>query len=241
MRRRVKNTYRTRIVTTMERNEEKPLSGTVAHIFSISTHLLLIIPVLYNVIIMLQKYSFFTWHPVCMVVGVGLFLMEAVFSISGESYLSSKVSRNGRVTIHWILHLLEMGLLIIGFLVVLINRIRLDKGHFLTPHSKLGLTAIILSILVALFGILAKNTRYIYPRIRPIVVKICHSFFGICAIILLLASLITGFYKSWWPGTDLGRSLVIACFVVAGFFVLIKPTFAVISKSRFIWLGSSRT
>lgn len=166
---------------------------------------------------------------------VGLLIAEAVFSVSGEAYIASKLPRRNRVTIHWILHTIGLALIGIGLIIIIVNKNRNNGHHFATTHSQLGLVTIILSFLTASFGILANNTALLYPRVRPILVKIAHAFGGTAVIILLLATLINGTYSFWWPGTVTGRNLVFASLFIAGFLILIKPVLGAVSRCRVVF------
>ncbi|XP_020293216.1 cytochrome b561 domain-containing protein 2-like isoform X2 [Pseudomyrmex gracilis] len=215
---------------TTESNKGPPSTITLA--FSVITHFLLLAPVLYILVLAFGNYSFFAWHPICMSVGVGLLITEAVFSISGEAYIASKLARRNRVTIHWILHTIGLALIGIGFVIIIVNKVNMNNSHFATPHSQLGLVTIVLSVLTATFGILAKNTVWVYPRVRPILIKVAHACGGIGITILLLATLITGTYTRWWPGNTTGRDLTFASLFFAGFLILIKPVLGAISRCR---------
>lgn len=166
---------------------------------------------------------------------VGLLITEAVFSISGEAYIASKLARRNRVTIHWVLHTIGLALIGIGFVIIIVNKVNMNKSHFATPHSQLGLVTIVLSVLTAAFGILAKNTVWVYPRVRPILIKVAHACGGIGITILLLATLITGTYTKWWPGTTTGRDLTFASLFFAGLLILIKPVLGAISRCRVVF------
>ncbi|XP_017763991.1 PREDICTED: cytochrome b561 domain-containing protein 2-like isoform X1 [Eufriesea mexicana] len=204
-------------------------------VFSVLTHVLLLAPVIYILVLAFNSYSFFSWHPICMSVGVGLLITEAIFSVSGEAYLGWKVSRFNRVTIHWILHMVGLALVLVGLIIIVVNKINNNKEHFATPHAILGLVSIILAFLTAAFGIVTKNSRWLYPRFRPVLLKIVHAFGGILVTILLLATLITGTYTRWWPGGDTGRSLTFTAFFIAGFFILLKPVLGAVSRSKVVF------
>lgn len=139
------------------------------------------------------------------------------------------------MTIHWILHTIGLTVIGIGFIIIIVNKINHNNPHFATTHSQLGLTTIILSVLVAAFGILANNTVWIYPRVRPVLVKVAHACGGICITILLLATLINGTYREWWSGTDTGRDLTFASLFFAGLLILVKPILGAISRCRVIF------
>lgn len=161
--------------------------------------------------------------------------MEAVFSISGEAYISSKLSRANRVTMHWVLHTIGLSLVLIGLIIIVVNKIEHNGRHFATLHSILGLIAIILAFLTAGFGVVTNNPKWLYPRFRPVLLKIMHAFGGIVVTILLLAAIITGTYTQWWKGNETGRSLVFASFFIAGFFILLKPVLGAVSRSKVVF------
>ncbi|XP_076646909.1 transmembrane reductase CYB561D2 [Halictus rubicundus] len=210
----------------------------ITMVFSTLTHILLLAPVIYILSLALSDGGhnvLFSWHPICMSVGIGLLITEAVFSISGEAYLGHKLSRPSRVTLHWILHTVGLTLMVIGLAIIVTNKIQKSKEHFATPHSILGLISIILAFLTAGFGIVTNNPKWLYPRVRPVLLKIMHAFGGIAVTILLLASVITGTYTRWWPGTETGRNLVFASLFFAGFFILLKPILGAVSRSKVVF------
>lgn len=161
--------------------------------------------------------------------------MEAVFSISGEAYISSKLSKANRVMMHWIFHTIGLTLVLIGLIIIVVNKIEHNGKHFSSPHSILGLITIILAFLTAGFGVVTNNPKWLYPRFRPLFLKVIHAVGGIVVTILLLATLITGTYTNWWRGTETGRSLVLASFLIAGFFVLLKPVLGAVSRSKIVF------
>ncbi|XP_043268040.1 transmembrane reductase CYB561D2-like isoform X2 [Venturia canescens] len=229
---------------TMENRQDqegKGMPGKIALVFSVLTHVLLLAPVLYIVALYFKEYTFFSWHPICMAVGVGLLMMEAVFTISGEGYLSSKLSRGNRVTLHWILNASGLSLMLIGLIIIVVNKNRHGWNHFVTSHAKLGLSSIIIAIVVAIFGILANNTRWLYPHVRPVLVKVGHAFGGIAITILLLATIINGTYKNSFPGSETGRSLVFAALFIAGVFIIVKPCLGAVARSRVLFKRSKTT
>ncbi|XP_043261230.1 transmembrane reductase CYB561D2-like [Colletes gigas] len=209
--------------------------SAVTLVFSTLTHVLLLAPVIYILTLAFGRYSFFSWHPICMSLGVGLLITEAVFSVSGEAYIGHKISRVNRVTMHWILHTVGLALVLIGLIIIVVNKINNNGYHFASPHSILGLVSIIMAFLTAGFGIVTNNPKWLYPRFRPVLLKIMHAFAGIAVTILLLASVITGTYTRWWPGTHTGRDLVFASLFIAGFFILLKPVLGAISRSKVVF------
>lgn len=169
---------------------------------------------------------------------VGLLTMEGIFCVSGDAYMNWKVSRMNRGLIHLFLNLIGLLLVLIGMVIIIIGKIEYKKSHFVTLHGIISLISIIFAILIAASGFVVVFDKCLYHGcIRPIILKIMHSFGGILAAILLLAGLITGIYTGWWPGTCLGRSLTVASFVIAACYIFLKPILGIISRCRVLFEG----
>lgn len=164
---------------------------------------------------------------------IGLLMLEAIFCLLGEAYVSSRITRKNRVFIHWQLQYFGFGLMLSGVIIVIV--MKGNRPHLKSVHGKLGLSARILCALMMLGGILADNTKWFYPRVRPITIKIIHAVGGILVTIVLIAALINGTYTHWWYGTVLGRDLTFASFVVGTFFIMIKPILGAVSRSKFMF------
>ncbi|KAK2580162.1 hypothetical protein KPH14_012433 [Odynerus spinipes] len=206
--------------------------STITTAISFLAHFLLLAPVIYILVLAAGKYSAFAWHPICATIGIGLIMLEAVFCISGEAYVSSKLSRKNRVILHWVLQTLGFGFLLASVIVIII--LKGSKPHFHSNHGKLGLAATILCALMLLNGICTDNNKWFYPRIKPVTLKIIHAIGGIIVTIILLASVINGTYTRWWPGTEVGRDLMFASFVIGTTLIMIKPVLGAVSRSRVV-------
>lgn len=167
---------------------------------------------------------------------VGLLTMEGVFCVSGDAYMKWKVSRMNRGLIHLILHLIGLLLILIGMIIIILGKIEYKKSHFVSFHGIISLIGIIFAILIAASGFVVIFDKCLYHGcIRPVIMKIMHSFGGILATILLLAGLITGIYTGWWPGTCLGRSLTVASFLIAACYIFLKPILGIISRCKVLF------
>lgn len=150
-------------------------------------------------------------------------MTEATLLVSGEALLVAKVSKPTRIRIHWILMVLGLALVIAGFVVIEIHKFNQGSYHFTSDHGKVGLTGTVVAILIGLTAV-----PLIQPSLRPKILslrnaKLCHVLFGILNIVLLIAAQITGVYKHWWTGTNLGQDLTTAAYVVGTSLLLIKP------------------
>ncbi|XP_058798607.1 transmembrane reductase CYB561D2-like isoform X1 [Phymastichus coffea] len=218
-----------------QQHGDRGLSSTVAFVFSMLTHILLLVSVLYIVGLGFQNYQLFSWHPICMALSAGFLLIEGVYAISGEAFVSKKLTRKNRITLHWILHLVGLILMTIGLVITIVNKNKLGKDHFVTTHAQLGLAVFVIVWVIAAFGILANNAQWFYPTVRPVLLKVVHSCAGICMVILLLATVINGTYTKWWGksgGTETSKGLVFAALFIAGVLVIVKPIIGAIARTR---------
>ncbi|XP_033217706.1 cytochrome b561 domain-containing protein 2-like isoform X2 [Belonocnema kinseyi] len=214
--------------------KEPPGSLTLG--FSFLTHLLLVLPILYILVVGFHRpEKLFSWHPICMALGT-LIILEAVFSISGEALLTHRLSRPNRITIHWIMLTIGLLLILCGFIIAIVNKNLENKNHFESFHSIWSLITIILAASVALFGVAANNTRWLYPRVRPVLIKVLHALGGIMITILFITAIISGTYRNWLKNQqvgdhELGRQLVFASLFIGGILVLFKPILGAVSRT----------
>lgn len=122
----------------------------------------------------------------------------------------------------------------IGLIIIVVNKNKRNAEHFTTTHGQLGLSSIVIASAVAAFGILANNTRWVYPKVRPILIKVAHAFGGIAMTILFIATLINGVYKKPELLGDTGIGLICAALVIATVLVLFKPIIAAIARTKVI-------
>ncbi|XP_023246214.1 cytochrome b561 domain-containing protein 2-like [Copidosoma floridanum] len=215
--------------------ESKGPPSRFAMLVNVLTHVLLLAPVIYIVELGFENYSLFSWHPICMALGAGLLIVEGVYAISGEVYATRKVARKKRVTLHWILHLIGLLLMTAGFVVIVVNKNIHGKSHFVTLHGILGLVTFVLVWAIAGFGVLTNNAQWVYPRVRPVLLKVVHGFAGIGMTVLLLVTLVNGTFNNWWDhigASVTGRALALAAFAVAAVIVLVKPVIGAVARTR---------
>ncbi|XP_015511887.1 transmembrane reductase CYB561D2-like [Neodiprion pinetum] len=212
---------------------EKGCINWLAIGFSCIVHLLFLIPAVYIVVLCAQlDYSLFIWHPACFTVGCCFLMTEAVLGVSGEAVLVKLMSRPGRIRLHWVLHILGLGLLAVGLGTVVANKMNHGSHHFKSDHARVGLAGPILSVIVTLNGVLCLNTEACFGKVSLVARKVIHSCLGIITMALLLAGQITGVYKGWWPGTETGRDLTVAAYIAGGVLLCAKPLYTTLLRMR---------
>lgn len=176
-------------------------------------------------------YSLTTLHVVFSTLGCGLLMIEGTLVVTGDALLARRVSRSGRVTIHWVLHFLGIAALLAGFATIEIHKIRNNQVHFFSDHGRVGLVGYIVAFVVGVAAIPTVCTSLLPRNWSLANAKYFHIYCGIIAFSLLWAGQITGFYRRWWTGSELGTDLTITAYVVGGFLLLGKPFGATMLRS----------
>lgn len=86
----------------------------------------------------------------------------------------------------------------IGFIAIYVNKNLHSKHHFKSYHGIAGLIVVILVCLVGLGGALADYSFSLRNYVKPVYIKIVHSFAGILLIIVANLTVILGLYTHWF-------------------------------------------
>ncbi|XP_012264374.1 transmembrane reductase CYB561D2 [Athalia rosae] len=197
-------------------------------LFSLLIHALFLAPTIYIIIGCVESNynSLFIWHPTCFTVGCFFLMTEGVLAVSGEALLAAKVTRPTRVIIHWVLHILGLALLVVGFVTVVINKENIGRPHFTTDHGILGLVGTLASVVIGCTAILTLLWKT--PRLNSLIslskMKTFHVVGGIIAMVLLVAGQATGVQKLWGVRDDRTK-LTLSAYIIGTIFLLAKPIF----------------
>ncbi|RVE44277.1 hypothetical protein evm_011072 [Chilo suppressalis] len=93
---------------------------------------------------------------------------------------------------HWLLQLLGGIILVIGFLVILFNKILNEKPHFVTLHAKFGLASLIFMGLTMLGGLGALYSLKLKNYLAPIYTKLLHASVGLVTFTLGIITISLG-------------------------------------------------
>ena len=166
-----------------------------------------------------------------------MFILEGVYSVSGETIVCRRVTKSTRRVIYWLLHSTGLILMTIGLIVTIVNTENRNREHFASADSIFELVTFVVTCVVTFFGILATKARYFYPRVRPVVFKVIHNYGEILMVVLLISMIINGTYTNWIEkvkATETGKSLVLASFVIAAILILIKPIIGAFARTKFL-------
>ncbi|TPX35268.1 hypothetical protein SmJEL517_g02212 [Synchytrium microbalum] len=97
--------------------------------------------------------SVFTWHPSAM----SSFVFLSVSAVLALQQATSNLSRRDAFSVHWRMQILALLSLIVGFCIILYNKIQHKADHFTSLHGQFGLTTFVLAILQGAFGLSRKS------------------------------------------------------------------------------------
>ncbi|XP_067000355.1 transmembrane reductase CYB561D2 [Anabrus simplex] len=196
---------------TAIRTDEKRMIGQT---ISALNHLLIAGITIYIIANSFEKYSLFSWHPSCMTVGTFLLMAEAVMALSPDNILTTKLGRQSKVRMHWILQAIAAVLIFIGFLTIVINKNKHNKNHFQSVHAILGLITFILVILTSLGGVFALYSVKFRQLVKPVTVKLMHNIIGIITYFIGAVCLLLGLYSNWFETFGYTAKIICRTFVV---------------------------
>ncbi|GAB6020888.1 hypothetical protein CHUAL_003533 [Chamberlinius hualienensis] len=142
--------------------------------------------------------SLFSWHPVTTAIGVtvlmtqGVVLFDPVFSIFGANE-----KKQTNVNRHLIIQISAGIMMVIGFVIVFLNKYLKSKNHFISWHSYFGLATVIVFALVTGGGFAANYGVRVGTILRPYHIKWIHSVGGILTFTMAMATCGLGLFSNW--------------------------------------------
>ncbi|PNW74130.1 hypothetical protein CHLRE_13g586600v5 [Chlamydomonas reinhardtii] len=134
----------------------------------------------------------FNWHPILMTLGFAVFMVEALLTY--QAPLLASLPRETRKRIHWGCHSAAIICLALGLIAVLqSHRLKLPvpMPDWYSPHSYLGITALVLLALQFVLGAYA----YLWPRLslpQRMALGPLHRYLGAATWLAGLGAIATG-------------------------------------------------
>lgn len=151
-------------------------------------------------------------------------LFPQAIALFDPEYCKS-LSHKQRTQFHLYCQIAGIVCTIIGFIAIYVNKNLHGKHHFYTYHGICGLIVVIFVSLVGIGGSLAYYSFSLRSYIRPVLIKIYHSFGGILTVIVGNLTLTLGFYSNWFKKN--GNTNLIWIIIT----VLLLSTLLVLRKS----------
>lgn len=166
-------------------------------------------------------FTFFAWHPPFMLFGVLLtidlyclpklfavlltifhfqflaFMTHAVLAFSNDTLLTNRIDRANRLRLHWFLQILAATCITIAFTCIYTYKVKNNRPHFATAHASWGLRTLLFCLGTIVGGSLAAYSFNFRHFIRPAIIKIVHSTFGIISYSLAIFTISLGVNHPW--------------------------------------------
>lgn len=126
-----------------------------------------------------------------------LFMTHAVLAFSGDNFLTRRVPRANRVKLHWVLQACAATSISIAFACIYTYKVRKNSEHFTTSHGNLGSWTLLLCIGTVGGGILASNAASLRQIVKPVIIKIVHSSFGLISYSMAILTIFLGLNHPW--------------------------------------------
>lgn len=139
-----------------------------------------------------------------------------------------------RIQLHWILQAVAGCSITASFVIIIMNKIRLDKDHFTSDHGKVGLTAIVCAAVSIVGGIPTLYSFQLRHWAPPMNLKIGHASLAMCTYVLGLAAIILGLYSPWFLENATYETIAgcIVVIVVAAALAIAMPLIKTVRRVR---------
>lgn len=147
-----------------------------------------------------EPFDFFTWHPLLLSIGWMFLMSEGILALSKESILRKKFKISGslKIFLHWTSLTAAAVLIGIGFLIITINKNRLNKYHYTSWHGLLGLIGVIAYLPPCINGVATLYGKDLKAYLNPKIVKLVHVVTGTLCFACGGISLILSVYTKWF-------------------------------------------
>lgn len=125
---------------------------------------------------------------------------------------------------HWVLQVLAAIIIILGFLVILSNKIINSKSHFVSLHARFGLASLIFMALTMLGGLGALYSLKLKNYLAPMYTKVLHASVGLVTFILGIITILLGLFSKWWDFGDVLRYTSFTLVLLIMLFTILRPS-----------------
>lgn len=124
---------------------------------------------------------------------------------------------------HWVLQLLAGFIILVGFLIILSNKIINSKYHFQTLHARFGLSALVFICFTSFGGLGALYSLKLKDYLAPIYMKLLHASFGLVTFSLGTITIILGCFSNWWSFGEVLRYTSLVLVLIVMIFTVLRP------------------
>ncbi|XP_041973352.1 transmembrane reductase CYB561D2-like [Aricia agestis] len=174
--------------------------------------------------------SLFSFHPILMSVGWLILMTSAINAITPGDLATEWMPIRLRSARHWVIQVFAIIIILVGFLVILSNKIINGKDHFVTLHGKFGLASFIFMIITSFGGLGALYSLKLKHYIAPLYTKILHSSIGLLTFSLGIITITLGCFSNWWNASgngDVLRYISLVLVLITMILTILRPSLKV--------------
>lgn len=125
---------------------------------------------------------------------------------------------------HWVLQVLAGIMILIGFIIIVTNKIISEKDHFVSIHGKFGLASFILLFGTKIGGLGALYSLQLKHYLAPIYIKLLHASAGLITFSIATITIILAFFSNWWQFGDTLRYISLILVLLVMLLTVLRPS-----------------
>ncbi|XP_028177343.1 cytochrome b561 domain-containing protein 2 [Ostrinia furnacalis] len=181
-----------------------------------------------------KEVTLFSFHPTLMTLGWIFLMTTAVNAITPGDLATEWMPIRLRSARHWVLQAIGGIIITIGFLVILIHKIKIDKPHFTSLHGKFGLASLIFMMATMLGGIGALYSLKLKYYLAPIYTKVLHASIGLVTFTLGIVTICLGLFSDWWMkvGDNISKYVALCLVLLVMLFTILRPSLKIFFRVK---------
>lgn len=156
-----------------------------------------------------------------------IFMTSAVNAVTPGDLATEWMPIRLRSARHWVIQLIAILFIFIGFLVILSHKIINNKEHFTSLHGKFGLTSFIFMVSTSLGGLGALYSLKLKNYLAPIYTKLLHASFGLITFCLGTITILLGNFSVWWSFGEILRYTCLLLVLLIMILTVLRPSLKV--------------
>lgn len=166
----------------------------------------------------------FAFHPIFMTIGWLIIMTSAVNSVTPGDLATEWMPIRLRSSRHWLLQIVAGTIILLGFLVIVLNKYINEKFHFQSLHAKFGLASIIFMFVTQFGGIGALYSLKLKHYLAPIYTKLIHASLGLLTLSLGVITIQLGIFSKWWAFGEVLRYISLILVLIVMIFTILRPS-----------------
>uniref|UniRef100_A0A0V0J756 ascorbate ferrireductase (transmembrane) n=2 Tax=Schistocephalus solidus TaxID=70667 RepID=A0A0V0J756_SCHSO len=164
---------------------------------SMAVHTLGFLVVIIVVYVSWNPTALFSWHPILMVVGIFVLILQGIVVYNSDSSLVAHSHPKKKFNFHWCLEAVGLLSISCGFMIALYVKKLNGKPHFASWHGLLGLVVLIWCFAQGICGVL-HSFSLLRRFVRPAGSRILHALSGVFCFTFACLVCALGLRSDWF-------------------------------------------